>query len=148
MKSIQIHVESDINAPIEKVFEFVTNPNNIPLVLPGLIENTNIPELPIKVGDKFNFKYLMFGIVIEGLTTIDKIESPNVYDYSTYSGISSHWKESLSSNNGGTHFTLDVEYEPPQSWIEKIKINIIKNMNIKTCENFLHNINSVLELQS
>ena len=148
MESIQIHVESDINAPIEKVFEFVTNPNNIPLVLPGLIENTNIPELPIKEGDKFNFKYLMLGIVIEGLTTIDKIEFPNQYDFSTDSGVLSHWKERLTSNNGGTHFTLDVEYEPPQSWAEKIQITVMKKMNMKICENFLHNINAVLELQS
>ena len=148
MKSIQIHVESDISAPIEKVFDFVTNPNNIPLVLPGLIENTNIPELPIKDGDEFNFKYSMFGVVIEGLTTVNKIEFPNRYDFSTDSGILSHWKERLLSNNGGTHFTLDVEYEPPQSWIEKIKINAMKKMNIKICENFLQNVNTVLELQT
>jgi len=148
MESIQIHVEADINAPIEKVFKFATNPNNIPLVLPGLIENTNIPELPIKAGDKFNLKYQMLGVIVEGICTIDKIESPNIYDFSTSSGVTSHWKERLSSNNGGTHFSLDVEYEPPRSWIEKMKLNVIKKMNIKDAEHFLHNINAVLELQS
>jgi len=148
MEPIQVHFESDINAPIEKVFEFVTNPNNIPLVLPGLIENTNIPKLPIKAGDKFNFKYQTFGIIIEGVTIIDEIEYPNIYNFSTTSGITSHWKERLSNNNGSTHFILDVEYEPPQSWLEKITLNVIKKMNTKDAEHFLHNINAVLELQS
>ena len=44
MPLIKIHAERDLTFPPEKIFEFVTNPNNVPLVLPGLIENTNIPE--------------------------------------------------------------------------------------------------------
>ena len=63
MYSEKIHAEVDISVSPEKVFNFLTNPKNIPLVLPGLIENYNIPELPIQVGSKYNFQYQMLGLV-------------------------------------------------------------------------------------
>ncbi|MBI4038947.1 SRPBCC family protein [Candidatus Daviesbacteria bacterium] len=52
MYNEKIHTEIDIDAPVSKVFEFLTDPNNIPLILPGLKENYDIPELPIKEGSK------------------------------------------------------------------------------------------------
>lgn len=148
MQTEKIHAEVSIKASINKVFEFVTNPNNIPLTLPGLIENTNVPELPVKRGDKFNFKYKMMGVVIEGTVEVDEIESPTTYDFSTSVGITSHWKEQISENDGLTNLVLDVEYEAPESLFEKIKLDVAKQSNQKEAEQFLQNIKLALELNS
>lgn len=148
MQTEKIHAEVDIKAPMEKVFEFVTNPNNIPLTLPGLIENTNVPDLPVKKGDKFNFKYKMLGVIIEGVVEVDEIQSPAIYSFSTSVGITSHWKEQLLEKDGLTNLVLDVEYETPESLFEKIKLDVAKQANQKDAEQFLQNIKLALELNS
>lgn len=148
MQTEKIHVEINIKAPIQKVFDFVTNPHKIPLALPGLIENTNVPELPVKAGDTFNFKYKMVGIVLEGVTTVEEITSPTTYNFSTTVGAISHWKEQLSDDNGSTNFSLDIEYEVPQTWTEAIKISLIQKTNQKSAEKFLENVKSAVELGS
>ncbi len=144
----KIHFEIEINAAPEKVFDFLTDPHNIPLVLPGLIENSNIPPLPVKVGTKFNFKYQMFGVVINGETVIDKVERPSAYDFTISGGVDSKWVERMTGKNGGTHFTLDVGYNSPQSWIDKIKLDVVQKMNQGNVEHYLRNIKTLLEMQS
>lgn len=148
MYSEKVHFEIDINVPPEKVFSFLTDPNNIPLVLPGLIENSNIPTLPVTVGAKFNFKYQMLGVVLEGEVTVDKVESPLAYDFTSSSGADSKWVQRMTEKDGGTHFTLDVEYNPPQSWIDKVKLSVIQKMNQGEAEKYVQNIKTLLEMQS
>lgn len=143
----KIHFEADINVPPEKVFDFLTDPHNIPLVLPGLIENNNIPPLPVKVGARFNFKYQMLGVVLEGDVVVDKVESPSAYDFTSSGGGDSKWMQRLTEKDSGTHLTLDVEYNPPQSWIDKVKLSVIQKMNQGEAEKYLQNIKTLLEMQ-
>jgi len=100
MYSEKAHAEVDISVPPEKVFNFLTNPKNIPLVLPGLIENYNIQELPIQVGSKFNFKYQTLGIVQEGEVVVDKVESNSIYDFTSTGGVVSKWIQQMDTANG------------------------------------------------
>ncbi len=148
MYSEKAHAEIDISVPSEKVFNFLTNPKNIPLVLPGLIENYNIPQLPIKVGSKFNFKYQTMGIVQEGEVVIDKIESPSAYDFTSTGGVISKWLQRMTAKDGGTHFSLDVEYETPKSWLDKVKIDVVQKMNQGDAEKYTQNLKTLLEIQS
>ena len=148
MYSEKIHAEVDISVSPEKVFNFLTNPKNIPLVLPGLIENYNIPELPIQVGSKFNFKYQMLGIVQEGEITVNKVESNSTYDFTSTGGIASKWVQRMTEKDNGTHFALDVEYDPPKSWLDKIKLEIVRKMNQSDAEKYVQNLKTLLEMQS
>ena len=148
MYSEKAHAEVDINVPPEKVFDFLTDPKNIPLVLPGLIENYNIPELPIKTGSKFNFKYQTLGILQEGEIVIDKVESPFTYDFTSTCGVVSKWLQHMTAKDGGTRFTLGVEYDPPKSWVDKIKIDVVRKMNQGDAEKYVQNLKTLLEMQS
>lgn len=148
MYSEKAHAEIDISIPPEKVFNFLTDPKNIPLVLPGLIENYNIPNLPIQVGSKFNFKYQTLGIVQEGEIVVDKVESPSTYDFTSTGGVASKWLQHMTAKDGGTHFTLDVEYDPPKSWLDKIKIDVVRKMNKGDAEKYTQNLKTLLEMQS
>lgn len=148
MYSEKLHSEIVIDAPISTVFAFLTNPNNIPLVLPGLIENTDIPELPIRQGSEFRFRYQMFGVVTDGTTVVDRIESPTVYEFTTKGGGVSHWRENLIEENGRTRVSVDLEYDPPKSWIEKVQLGAIRTLVPREIEQFLQNLRVLLELQS
>jgi len=148
MYSEKLHSELLINAPIDKVFAFLTTPQNIPLVLPGLIDNTNIPELPLKAGSSFDYRYQMFGVVTEGKTTVDAIEGPHTYNFSTSGGNMSHWYEKLSDEGGQTRVTVDIEYDPAASWFEKVQLGVVRTFMPQELDRFLQNVRTVMELQS
>jgi len=148
MYNEKAHAEVDINVPPEKVFDFLTDPHNTPLVLSGLIENYNIPPLPVKVGTKFSFKYQMLGVILKGEVVIDKVERPSEYDFTSTGGVASKWLQRMTIKDGGTHFTLDVEYDPPKSWIDKVKIDVVRKMNQGDAEKYTQNLKILLEMQS
>ena len=138
--------EVEINAPIEKVFELLTNPAKIPLVMPGLMENTNIPKLPLKKGDKFKYKYEMFGVILTGTWIVDKIESPSVYEATTDGDIPSKWKYKLISKKGKTLLEFEAKYEIPKNVLAQVKGAAIKSMNEKETDHYMHNLQTVLEM--
>jgi len=138
--------EVEIDAPIKKVFELITNPAKIPLIMPGLIENTSIPKLPLKKGDKFKYKYQMFGVILMGNWTVDKIESPGTYEATTDGDITSHWKYKLIDKNGKTLVQFKVKYELPQNVLAQVKSAVIQNMNEKESDLYMHNLKTVLEM--
>ena len=138
--------EVEISAPIENVFELLTNPAKIPLVMPGLIENTSIPKLPLKKGDKFKYKYQMFGVILTGTWTVEKIESPSVYEAATDGDIPSKWKYKLISNKGKTRLEFEVNYDIPKNVLAQVKAAAIKSMNEKESDHYMHNLKTVLEM--
>ena len=146
MSNLTIDKKIQINASIDKVFEFLTDPAKIPLVLPGLIENTNIPKLPLKVGSKFNYKYQMYGAILEGTWTVTEIKSPDSYKAKTDGDAASNWSYKLSKKGAGTSVGIKIEYEVPKSVLSKVKVNIIKSINEKAVDQYLHNLKTVLEM--
>src|SRR5687768_15859062 len=106
MPGAKVHVETTIDVPREEVFDFLVQPEKIPLVLPGLIENTDIPELPLKVGDTFTYHYQIAGVVLEGTWTVTELERPSVYHARTTGGGDSTWRYKLADKGKGTHVEL------------------------------------------
>lgn len=147
MYNEKIHIEIDIDAPAQKVFDFLTDPNNIPLVLPGLKENYDIPELPIKEGAKFKYKYELFNSVMEGEVVIDKVDAPNEYNFTSSGMGESKWTQKLTDQDGKTHFSLDIEYNTPKSWLESTGQALTEKTNQENAEKYLQNLKNALELQ-
>lgn len=146
MSNLVIDKKLQINAPIDRLFQFLTDPSKIPLVLPGLIENKNIPKLPLKMGSKFNYKYQMYGTILEGLWTVTEINSPDTYKAKTDGDAASAWSYKLIKKGSGTLVDIRIEYEVPKSVLSKIKVNIIKSINEKEVDHYLHNLKTVLEM--
>jgi carbon monoxide dehydrogenase subunit G len=148
MLTESLHHEIDIDVSPEKVFDFLTDPHNVPLVVPGLIENTDIPPLPLQRGSRFMYRYQMLGVVLEGAVTIEQIERPAVYDFTTSGGGESTWKQRILPRNGGTRFTLEIAYNPPHSWLEKVRLEVVRQMNQTEAEQYLKHLKTLLEMQA
>ena len=136
----------DINCKPEKIFSFITDPKNIPLILPGLIENTNIPPLPIKRGSTFNFKYQLAGFIFEGKVKVDKVVPTSTYDFTTIGGITSTWKQSITPKGKGSKFSLNVSYEIPDNVLGKLKSAALIKLNEKDANQYLQNLKSSMEI--
>ncbi|MFL5733269.1 MAG: SRPBCC family protein [Chloroflexia bacterium] len=145
MYSQKVRPQTTINVPREEVFDFLVNPQQIPLVLPGLIENTDVPELPLKVGDTFTYHYQVSGVMLEGTWTITELEKPSVYAARTTGGGDSEWRYTLRDEGKGTHLDLTVTYDPPKSVLQKIQVGVLEKIVEKDAETYMQNLKTLLE---
>jgi carbon monoxide dehydrogenase subunit G len=145
MHSQKIQPQTTINVPREEVFDFLVTPERIPLVLPGLIENTDIPELPLKVGDTFTYHYQVSGVMLEGTWTITELDRPSTYAARTTGGGDSEWRYELADKDGGTQVKLTVTYDPPGSVIQSIQVGVLEKIVEKDSETYMQNLKMLLE---
>lgn len=146
MYSSKVEASTTVNAPIQNIYDILTTPKKIPLIMPGLIENTNVSEMPLKDGSHFNYKYQLYGVMYEGTWTVVKAESPHYYEAKT-DNPESHWTYHLDDQNGVTKIHVMVEYTAPEGVLQKIKLQALEVMNQKEVELFLHNLKILMEMQ-
>jgi carbon monoxide dehydrogenase subunit G len=147
MDKIKIVKSAEINAPAQKIFDFITDPSKIPAILPGLTENSNVPPLPLKAGSTFNYKYQMYGVELDGQWIVDEVRSPSYYKSHTTGGSDSTWIEEITPDGDASKVTLTIEYEMPQGVLAKIKGDALASINEKAADEMLHNLKTILEMQ-
>ncbi|HEX9221672.1 MAG TPA: SRPBCC family protein, partial [Gemmatimonadaceae bacterium] len=121
MSDATLRSSVSIHASAGRVFDFLVSPEKIPLVLPGLVENTDIPPLPLKEGASFHFLYQMYGVMLRGTWTVKVVEPDTRYEAITEGEVASKWKYVLTERDGSTNVDLVIEYETPRSVLQKIK---------------------------
>lgn len=147
MEKEKVEVQAEIKVSAQKIFEFITNPENIPSILPGLIENSNVPALPLTTGASFNYKYQMYGMTFDGVWTVLDIKEPTLYKAHTTGGIESDWTIEISDEGDSTKVQLTVEYAIPGTLFHKIKAAILRKINEKEADHMIHNLKAVLETE-
>jgi len=146
MNEARVQANIEIAAPVDRVWNFLTDPKKIPLVLPGLVENVNVPPLPLKEGASFQYRYQMYGVMTEGTWHVTKLEASRVYDAKTDGDIDSTWHYELTERDGKTHVLFDVTYRAPESVLGKIKAEALAKINQAEGEHYLKNLKTVLEM--
>jgi ligand-binding SRPBCC domain-containing protein len=146
MFDTKLEQKVQIGAPPERVFEFLTNPERIPVVMPSLVENTDIPPLPLKAGSRFNWKYKMFGVMLQGEWTVKQIDSPTRYVAATTGDTANEWDYTLAASGNGTSLQLAVSYETPKTVLGKLSMAVAQQMNKKEMDTYLSNLKTVLEM--
>ncbi len=147
MSSSLLRIEESviIQAPQQKVFDFLTDPHFHPRIMPGLVDVSNIPPLPLQIGNCYEYRYQMFGVMLEGAWTVVNLVSPSCYEGRTSGDIVSHWRYQVEPQADGAHLTLSIEYEPPQTVLGRIQHTVLARINQKSAETFLHNLKLILE---
>lgn len=142
----KVSAEIDIRRPAEDVFDFLVSPQKIPLVLPGLVENTDIPPLPLVPGSRFRYRYQMYGVMLEGSWICRVVERPSRYEAETDGDVPSSWLYELSERSGTTHVSLLVTYETPRSLVSRIKSDVLVRINQQEADAYFQNLKTVLEM--
>ena len=137
----------DIKAKPQKVFDFLTTPEKIPLVLPSLIENTNVSELPLRKSSTFDWHYQMYGVKLKGKWEVTEIAAPTRYAARTTGDTESTWDYRLEETGGGTRVHVTVEYATPRSVLGKAGLAVVQQLNRKELDAYLSNLKTVLEMQ-
>ncbi len=128
-----------INAPVEKIFNYVSTPNNLPEFWPSLMEITDVQSLP-KGGYKARYVYKMVGISFKGTGEYTEIVPNKSLVIVTKGGISSVLTWTFRSQANRTRVTLTVNYEIPVSLLSKLAEAVVKKMNENELIIMLENI--------
>ena len=75
----EIQKSSLIKAPVEKVFEYMDNPNNLPEIWPSLLEVKDVQRAPGGDISSYKWTYKMVGMRFEGTTeTTENISNQHI----------------------------------------------------------------------
>jgi len=115
-------------APAEKVFNYLSEPSNLPEIWPSLVEVTDIQSLP-DGGYSARWKYKMAGRIFKGRAVHTEIVPNKIIVIKTGGGINSTitWKFRTRANR--TRVTFTVEYNIPVPLLGKLAETIIAKMN-------------------
>ncbi|MFC1994133.1 SRPBCC family protein [Chloroflexota bacterium] len=116
-----------INAPLEKVFGYISETTNLPEIWPSLID---IKDMHWTVNGRwFRWAYKMAGMLFEGTAedsehTVNKRIMTN-----TKGGLNSTIAWIFESENGSTKVTFIVDYKIPVPLLGKLADIIVKRIN-------------------
>ena len=132
-----------IQAPIDKVFSYLSDPNNELEWLPSL---TGVHEVTGQgVGKKWEWSYKMFGVSFKGNSEVVEQVENEKYVYKTMGGISSIWMFSFKKEGDGTRLNLNIEYTVPIPVLGKVAERFALAQNEKEANLAIENIKSRME---
>ena len=133
-----------IDAPIEKVFQFVEDPSNFPEVWPSMMEVKDVERLP-SGGRKFSWVYKMAGVKLEGTSETIEYEENRRIVSETKGGIQSKFVWSFAPEGDGTTLHVDMEYTVPVPVVGKLAESVIVKMNEREASALVSNIKDRME---
>ena len=133
-----------INAPVEKVFEYASNPVNQPEYWPSMLEVKDIEEQP-GGGRNYNWVYKMAGIRLNGSTeTTEFVENERIVTKSS-GGVESTFTYTYKPEGEGTRLTMELEYVVPVPVIGKLAEGFILKTNEREADTVMGNLKGRLE---
>jgi len=131
-----------INAPVDKIFSYISIPNNLPKFWPSLVEVTDVESLPTG-GYKARYVYKMAGIHFEGTGKYTEIVTNKSLVIVTKGGISSILNWTFRSQYNRTRVSLTVNYTIPIPLLGKLAEVVVKKMNEQELTSMLANLRTI-----
>ena len=117
-----------IDAPLEKVFDYISYPTNQPEFWPSLIEIEDVQPLP-NGGYSLDWVYKMLGLRFNGKAEYTRIKPNEFFVVETKGGIKSTIIWTFRSREDRTRVTFTVTYKVPIPLLGKLAETIIVKMN-------------------
>ncbi len=140
----KINKSININAPVEKVFAYVTDPTKGPEWLVGWTEVTDVTGSG--VGQHYHWKYNMLGVPLRGETTVSE-QVPNKRSVTdSKGGITSTFTFTYAPHEGGTKLDLELHYAIPVPVLGKLAEKLVLKRNQREADVSMENIKERLEV--
>jgi uncharacterized membrane protein len=134
-----IDKEIAIDAPLEKIFNYVNKPSNLPQIWPSFIGVNNEELLP-NGGYKFQWTYKMGGVTLEGTAEYTDFVANFWFTCRTYGAIDSKITWIFRSIGFQNSVILNIDYWVPAPLKGSLDENMILKMNEKEAELILENL--------
>ena len=139
-------LSGDIGAPIDRVYSFIADrPEGATSFIPGLNRISNVSTPKAGVGQTWDYEFNWFGVVVSGQSRCTKLDRPQSYQFETLTSTRSTWTYGFEPKDGGTHLTLDVEYDVPANMLARYAAQTLEKMNRDRAAEALSNLKGLLE---
>ncbi len=139
----KIERRTTINAPVEKVFNYIDDPMNNLEWLPSVLEVHDVTGSG--VGTHWRWVYKMVGVRIAGeSTTTEHIPNERLVTKSKV-GITSNWIFTFEPHDGGTKLELNIEYTIPVPVLGKLAEKLVLRRNEREADLAMTNIKDKME---
>ena len=139
----KVERSSTINAPVEKVFSYVTDPNSEVEYIPSAVEIRDITGQG--VGQRYGWTYKLMGISFKGESEVIEHVPNERYVSKSSGGIVSTWTYIFKPTDGGTQLSLVVEYTIPVPVLGKVAEKLIMRQNEREAALSMTNLKEILE---
>lgn len=130
----------NINAPVEKIFDYASEPTNLPEFWPSMVEVKNV-----KKDKSFSWVYKMAGMHFKGSSEIAESIANERRVTKSSSGIPNKFVWTYQSEQAGTKLTLEIEYTVPVPLLGKLAEAFIVKMNEHEADTMLANLKARME---
>ena len=139
--------EIAINAPLEKVFNYINKPSNLPQIWPSFIGVKNEELLP-NGGFRFEWTYKMGGFPLEGKAEYIDIVPNFWFSCRTFGAVESKITWIFRYIGFQTIVILHIDYWVPSPSIVRLAEKIVLDINEKEAELILENLRVKCETRS
>lgn len=133
-----------INAPVEKIFDYWTEPANLPEFWPSVVEVKDRQRLP-NGGNTFRWVYKMAGMRFEGTSEDIEYVTNQRTVTENKGGIGGTITMMLQPEGGGTKVSLEVEYTVPIPLLGRLAEAAVVKLNQNEIELLLANLKARME---
>jgi len=135
----KIDKEVWVEAPIEKIFGYISDPRNLPEFWPSLMEIKDVQSLP-NGGYSARWVYKMLGMRFEGTGEYTQIVPHRFFVIETKGDIRSTIAWTVRSLENKTRVTLTIDYKVPVPLLGKLAEYIALKMNEQEADLIMANL--------
>ena len=134
-----------IKSPVEKIFDYISEPTNLPEIWPSLMEIKDVQRLPDgNINNRWVYK--MAGMRFEGTSEgVESVANQRIVS-KTKGGVESTQTWMFQSEGDETKVTIEIEYTIPIPLLGKLAEAIIVKMNEHEGELLLSNLKARMEV--
>jgi carbon monoxide dehydrogenase subunit G len=141
----EIHKSLIIDAPSEKVYEFVDNPDNFSKYVPNVERVVDIKRSEGRIGDSFRVIYKVMGVTFDEKFTVTEHQPPRKAGSRFEGGMTGTFDWSFEPEGQQTKTSVDVRYELAGGALGKaIDALVLERTNEKTIGDMLQNMRRIL----
>jgi uncharacterized membrane protein len=134
----------EIDAPVEKVFSFLTKPENLLEIWPSMVEISNAQSAP-DGSHSFDWVYKMGGLRFHGRAESTAAEKNKRVVSKNEKGIPSTFEYLYEAIGNKTRLTLNVDYSLPSQLLTKLAEPVLRRINENEAETLLSNLKIRME---
>jgi uncharacterized membrane protein len=136
-----------IKAPLNKVFDFLSEPESLPEIWANLVEVKNVKRPKVGNNVQYEWTYKMSGMRFDGKSEIVDYALYERLGTKSLKGLSTSISWKLDKQERETQVSLEIDYEIPAPLLQKVNENIVVQENEHDVDAMLENLKSHVELQ-
>jgi anaerobic magnesium-protoporphyrin IX monomethyl ester cyclase len=144
----KISMSIKINAPLHKVFAYVTTPENWPRFVTSLVDIRNLSTKSVRAGTKFEWTYRMLGVNLEGKGKVVAYTEDKHFSMEMGGAFPMREVYHFKGNSKVTTLELELQYEVPGKVLGAIANRlVVEKLNKKEAAAVIKKVKDLCEAE-